>query len=136
MPSGLIPTGGSQAGSSTLGGQPWCSRWHSTVWSGGVQPYPVAVVGLVAEAAGGAFHLFDGPVGAFGGGVGDAGLQEHQDRRPPPVDGFGQCGDFGDVDGGAPVVEGVQPVRDLVPLPAAAGAGEQGAQLLFGDPGG
>jgi len=47
--------------------------------------------GLVPEATGAAFHLFDGPVSAFGGGVGDAGLQEHQDRRSPPVDRLGQC---------------------------------------------
>ena len=41
-----------------------------------MQPYSVAVVLFVSEAAAGSFDVFDQSVGAFGGGVGDTEAEE------------------------------------------------------------
>jgi hypothetical protein len=83
-----------------------------------VQPYSAALVVEVAEAEGDAGGVFDEPVVRLGGGVGDAGVDEGEDLRPPRLDGLGQGGDSGDVGAGAPVVEREQPVADLGPGPS------------------
>ncbi|MGB6455227.1 MAG: hypothetical protein WBH47_12165 [Streptosporangiaceae bacterium] len=80
-----------------------------------MQPYSAALVVEVAEPERDPGGVFDQPVVRFGAGVGDAGVDERQDLRPPRFDGFGQGGDFGDVSAGAPVVEREQPVTDLRP---------------------
>jgi hypothetical protein len=49
----------------------------------------------VAEAVGVAGDGFDDPVGAFGAGVGDAGVQEREDLWPPDFDGGREAGEFG-----------------------------------------
>ena len=71
---------------------------------GAGEPYSAALVVEVAEAVGGAGGGFDGPVGGFGAGVGDVGLQEAQDLGPPGVDGAGEPLEFRDTGAGAPVV--------------------------------
>lgn len=88
------------------------------------------------EAVGGAGGGLDGPVGGFGAGVGDVGLQEAHDLGPPGLDGAGEPVELGQAGAGAPAVEAVQPVRDVVALPAGAGGRQQRPQLFPGDPGG
>src|SRR4051812_50163209 len=101
---------------------------------GAGEPYPAALVFQVAEAVGGACRGLHCPVGALGPGVGDAGGQEAEDLGPPGLDGAGQPLEFGQPGVGAPGVEPVQPGGDLVPVATGAGAGQQGSQLLLGDP--
>src|SRR5215472_11546 len=90
-----------------------------------VQPYPAALVFEVAEAEGDPGGVFDHPVDGLGPGVGDAGVDEGQDLRPPGLDGAGEPGDLGDVGAGAPVVERMQPVADLRPWCVNTREGEQ-----------
>jgi hypothetical protein len=78
-----------------------------------VLPYSAALVVEVAEPEGHAGGVFDEPVVRLGGGVGDAGVDEGQDLRPPRLDGSGEGGDFGDIGSGAPVVEREESVGDL-----------------------
>jgi hypothetical protein len=101
-----------------------------------VQPYPIVDVAPIAKPAGGSLHLLDQPVCPLGTGVGDAGSQEDQNRRPPLRHRLGECGHLGHIDSGAPVVEPEQPLAHVVSLPAAGGGGKQRLQLLLGDPGG
>jgi len=61
----------------------------------------------VAEAVGGPRGGLDGPVGGFGRGVGDVGLEEAQDLGPPGFDGLGEPLEFGGVRVGAPGVKGL-----------------------------
>lgn len=51
-----------------------------------MEPYSAVLVLDVPEAAAGAFDLFDEPVDAFGLGLGDAGVDERLDMRPPRLD--------------------------------------------------
>ena len=83
--------------------------------------YPKVSIGGAAEPAGGAFDLFDEPVDAFGAGVGDAGVEECLDRRPPSLHGAGQGAQLVDVGGGTPVVEDVEPFAELVTVRGGAG---------------
>jgi hypothetical protein len=46
---------------------------------------------------------FDRPVDALAGGVGDVGVDEWLDLRPPCLDGPGESVQFGDVGVGAPL---------------------------------
>src|SRR3954454_2565274 len=103
---------------------------------GAGEPYPAALVVEVAEAVGGARGGLHGAVGGLGAGVGDAVGEEAEPLGPPVLDRAGQALELGQLRVGAPGVEPVQPGRDLVPVSAAAGAGEQRSQLLFRDPGG
>jgi len=101
-----------------------------------VQPYPAPLIVEVAESEGDPGGVLDHPVCRFGGGVGDAGIDEGQDLRPPGLDGAGQGGDLGDVGAGAPVIEREQAVADLRARREGAGQCEQVAQFLLGNPGG
>src|SRR5918993_531025 len=103
---------------------------------GAVQPYADAVVRSIPEPASGALHLLHQPVRALRSGVGDAGVQEDQHRRPPRLHGAGEGGELIDVGVGAPDVELVEGGGDLVTVAAAGGAAEQLAELFLGDPGG
>jgi hypothetical protein len=51
----------------------------------------------IAEAAAGAFDLFDESVVALGAGVGDASDEEGIDLGPPGIDGGGQGEQLGDL---------------------------------------
>jgi len=65
--------------------------------------------------------------------VGQPGVQERQDRRPPGLDRGGQADDFGDLGVGAPAVEPVEPGADLGVVGSVASSCQQLAQFLFGD---
>ena len=61
---------------------------------GAGEPYLAALVVEVPEAVGRVGGGLHGPVGGFGPGVGDTGLQEAQDLGPPGVDGAGEPLEF------------------------------------------
>jgi len=84
----------------------------------------------VAEAVGGPRGGLDGPVGGFGRGVGDVGLQEAQDLGPPGFDGLGEPLEFGGVRVGAPGVKAEQLVSNVVPVAAGLGQGQELAEFL------
>nr|WP_263399617.1 hypothetical protein [Saccharopolyspora pogona] len=90
----------------------------------------------VAEAVGVAGGEFDGSVDALAFGVGDAGPEERFDAVPPGLDGGGQSLDLFDAAVGAPEVEIVEALADLGGVEPVPVAGQDGAEFLFGDPGG
>jgi hypothetical protein len=75
----------------------------------------------VAEAVGVARDGFDHPVGSFGAGVGDAGVQEGEDLWPPGLHGGREAFQLGQVGVGAALVEAVQQVADGLAVRVGAG---------------
>lgn len=90
-----------------------------------------ALVFGVAESVGLAGDGLDDAVGAFGAGVGDAGVQEREDFRPPGLDRGGVPVQFEQVRVGAAGVEAVQQPGDGFPVRVGAGEREQVEQVLF-----
>lgn len=87
---------------------------------------------FVAEAAGGAFDVFDTGVRGFGLGVGDAGDEQDFDGGPPAAQGVPQpvgLGHVGDVDV-------VAQAHLLLVGVGEAGAGQQASKLFLDAPGG
>lgn len=80
------------------------------------------------------FYLLDEPVDALGSGVRDAGAEECLDGGPPRFDGGREGVQFVDVGSGAPAVEHVETVTELVAVRTGPGEGQQRAKLLLRDP--
>src|SRR4051794_21165570 len=73
-------------GSTNLGGQGDHHCRCPPVLAGAGPPYPAALVGRVAEPEGVASLVLGEPVVALRAGVGVAGVQAGEDRRPPRLD--------------------------------------------------